>query len=57
MTTIHMRIIQGHELIADLPEWNGPIPRTGDYVLHPAASAGRPRGYRGVRQVRQVAYS
>ena len=32
---IQVRVIQGHELIADLPEWNGPIPRVGDYFFHP----------------------
>lgn len=35
MTTIHMRIVQGHELIADLPEWPCPVPRVGDYIYHP----------------------
>lgn len=32
---IHMRIVQGPDLIADLPEWPGPVPRTGDYIFHP----------------------
>jgi len=33
--TLHMRIIQDGELIADLPEWDGPVPREGDYIFHP----------------------
>ncbi len=33
--TIHMRIIQGGDLIADLPEWAGPVPQRGDYIFHP----------------------
>ena len=33
--TLHMRIVQGNELIADLPEWPHPIPRVGDYIFHP----------------------
>jgi len=33
--TIHMRVMQGRELIADLPEWNGPVPARGDYLFHP----------------------
>ena len=45
MTTIHMRIVQGNDLIADLPEWPGPVPREGDYIFHPPfrnrAGAGR----------------
>lgn len=43
--TIHMRIVQGHELIADLPEWDGPVPRTGDYIFHPPF---RPGGHEGI---------
>ena len=35
MSTIHMRIVQGNDLIADLPEWPGPVPRVGDYLFHP----------------------
>lgn len=35
MTTIHMRIVQGPEVVADLPEWTGPVPHTGDYIFHP----------------------
>lgn len=33
--SIHVRIIQGRDLIADLPEWDGPIPRVDDYIFHP----------------------
>ena len=32
---MHMRIVQGNELIADLPDWPHPIPRVGDYIFHP----------------------
>jgi hypothetical protein len=32
---MHMRIMQGSDLIADLPEWDGPIPRVGEYIFHP----------------------
>jgi len=32
---IHMRIVQGHETIVDLPEWPGPVPRVGEYIFHP----------------------
>ena len=32
---MHMRIVQGNELIVDLPEWPHPIPRVGDYIFHP----------------------
>jgi hypothetical protein len=35
MSAIHMRIVQGPELVADLPEWDGPVPRAGDYIFHP----------------------
>ena len=33
--SIHMRIVSGHELVADLPEWEGPVPAKGDYLYHP----------------------
>jgi hypothetical protein len=33
--TIHMRITSRRELIADLPEWDGPVPAPGDYLFHP----------------------
>ena len=45
MTTIHMRIVQGNDLIADLPEWPGPVPREGDYIFHPPF---RPGGHEGI---------
>jgi hypothetical protein len=32
---MHMRIVQGREIIVDLPEWDGPIPRVGEYIFHP----------------------
>jgi len=45
MTAIHMRIVQGNDLIADLPKWKGPIPRAGDYIFHPPS---RPGGHEGI---------
>lgn len=33
--TIHVRITQGNELVADLPEWEGPLPEVNDYLFHP----------------------
>lgn len=33
--SIHMRIIQDGETVADLPDWDGPIPRAGEYIFHP----------------------
>lgn len=44
---IHLRIIQGSELIADLPEWPYPIPRRGDYIFHPPYSDSSPGGIAG----------
>lgn len=32
---MHMRIVQGNHLIADLPDWPHPVPRVGDYIFHP----------------------
>ncbi len=40
MSAIHMRIVQGNDLIVDLPKWHGPIPRTGDYIFHPPRKPG-----------------
>jgi hypothetical protein len=39
---MHMRIMQGHEVIADLPDWDAPIPRVGDYIFHPPYGSGSP---------------
>jgi hypothetical protein len=45
--TMHMRIVQGNELIADLPEWPHPIPRAGDYIFHPPYGGTSPEGIAG----------
>jgi hypothetical protein len=42
-----MRIIQGPDLIADLPEWDGPVPRAGDYIFHPPYKPGDFEGIAG----------
>ena len=42
---MHMRIVQGPETIADMPQWDGPIPRVGDYIFHPPR---RPGGQEGI---------
>lgn len=47
MTAIHMRIVQGHDLIAGLPEWGGPVPRAGDYLFHPPRQPGGHEGIAG----------
>ena len=51
MTAIHMRIIQGPDLIADLPEWDGPVPRVGDYLFHPPYGPGDSEGIAGCVKV------
>ena len=33
--SIHITITQEHEIVADLPAWDGPVPRKGDYIFHP----------------------
>jgi len=48
---MHMRIVQGNELIADLPEWPHPIPRVGDYILHPPYGPGDQEGIAGCVKV------
>ena len=40
MTAIHIRIVQGNDLIADLPEWPHPVPRVGYYIFHPPYGPG-----------------
>ncbi len=37
---IHMRIVQNvqevsKQVVVDLPNWDGPVPRVGDYIFHP----------------------
>jgi hypothetical protein len=44
---MHMRIVQGNELIADLPEWDGPIPRVGEYIFHPPYGSSDVEGIAG----------
>jgi len=46
-TTVHLRIIQGHELIVDMPEWPYPVPRVGDYIFHPPYGPGDPANIAG----------
>ena len=45
--TLHMRIVQGNELIADLPDWPHPIPRVGDYIFRPPRKPGNREGVTG----------
>jgi hypothetical protein len=49
--TLHMRIVQGNELVADLPEWPHPIPRVGDYIFHPPYGDHVPEGIAGCVKV------
>jgi hypothetical protein len=37
---MRVRIVQGHELIADLPDWRDPLPAPGDYIFHPPLASG-----------------
>jgi hypothetical protein len=32
---IHMTIVQEGKVVADMPEWDGPVPQRGDYIFHP----------------------
>ena len=49
---MHMRIVQGNDLIADLPDWPHPIPRVGDYIFHPPfAGLGSSEGIAGCVKV------
>lgn len=36
--SIRLIITQGNEVVADIPEWDGPVPREGDYIHHPAGT-------------------
>jgi hypothetical protein len=40
---IHMRVVSGSETVVDLPEWDGPVPRTGDYLFHPGPEGTHPQ--------------
>jgi len=44
---MHVRIVQGAELIADLPDWPHQIPRVGDYLFHPPFVPGDFEGIAG----------
>lgn len=33
--SVHVRIVQGNELVVDLPEWPYEVPAVGDYIFHP----------------------
>ena len=45
--TLHMRIVQDNDLIADLPDWPYPVPRVGDYIFHPPFGPGDHGGIAG----------
>jgi len=47
LSGIHMRIVQENELIVDLPEWTGPVPRVGEYIFHPPYGDISPEGIAG----------
>lgn len=32
---MHVRVTQAHQLVADLPAWEGELPAVGDYLYHP----------------------
>jgi hypothetical protein len=40
---IHMRVVQDNETVADLPKWDGPVPRRGDYLFHPGPEGTHPQ--------------
>jgi hypothetical protein len=41
--SIHLRVIQGNETVVDLPDWDGPVPRVGDYLFHPGPETTHPQ--------------
>lgn len=49
---MHVRIVQGSELIADLPDWTGPLPVKGDYLFHPPWGAQGIEGIAGCVKTR-----
>lgn len=36
---VHLIVVSGADLIADLPAYDGPIPRVGEYIAHPPLNA------------------
>jgi hypothetical protein len=47
---VHLRIVQGADVIVDLPDWPHPIPRRGDYIFHPPSTPGGLEGIAGCVQ-------
>jgi len=35
---INVMVTQGGETVAVIEEWDGPVPRAGDYIYHPGRS-------------------
>jgi hypothetical protein len=44
-------IIQGTDLIADIPDFTGPIPRVGEYIGRPALDGSYSAGIVGTGQI------
>jgi len=47
----HLHVVQDNQTVVDLPEWNGPIPRKGDYLFHPPFQNGGPENIAGCVKV------
>jgi hypothetical protein len=53
-----MRLIitQGNELIAEVPDYEGPVPRAGEYIHHPRNDEPEPGMLDGIMSVKAVGY-
>lgn len=50
-------ITQENQLVADVPDYEGPVPRAGEYIHHPRATEPAPGMYSdGTMSVKSVAY-
>lgn len=58
MSNVDLRVMQGGEVVADIIDYDGPIPRKGDYVFHPALEGDGIMGTAGtVASVTYLIYS
>jgi hypothetical protein len=48
---MRLKITQGADTIVDIPDWDGPVPRMGEYIFHPPLEPGDFEGIAGCVKV------
>jgi hypothetical protein len=55
-TTLRIVESPGNTLVAEIPEYDGPVPRPGEYIYHPGFDPDADPAILGVMSVKTVTY-